>query len=53
MSVCYCDGPAHTYSPGWCREGRGRDGKPIDKRIAAARLELQAAQLRAEAEAER
>lgn len=52
MSTCYCDGPAHTYSPGWCRAGRGRDGRPIDKRLAAAQLELQAAQLRAEADVE-
>lgn len=53
MATCWCDGPAHTYDPSWCRAGRNQDGKPINKLIAAAQLELQAAQLRAEAEAER
>jgi hypothetical protein len=53
MSTCHCDGPPHTYSPGWCRAGRDGNGKPINKNLAAAQLELQAAQLRAEAEAER
>jgi len=51
MSNCHCDGPPHAYSPGWCGAGRGDDGHPINKRIAAAQLELRAAQLRAEAEA--
>jgi hypothetical protein len=50
MTTCHCDGPAHTYTPGWCRSGRDRDGNPINKRIAAAELELRAAQLRAEAD---
>jgi hypothetical protein len=53
MSTCYCDGPGHPYAPSWCREGRDHAGRPINKTVAAARLELQAAQLRAEAEAER
>ena len=53
MATCYCDGPAHAYSPSWCRAGRGNGGKPINKSIAAAQLELQAAQMRAEAEAGR
>ncbi len=49
MSVCYCDGPGHQYKASWCQEGRDDHGQPINKSIAAARLELRAAQLRAEA----
>ncbi len=48
MTLCICDGPAHLYSPGWCREGKDSQGAPINKLIAAAQLELKAAQLRAE-----
>lgn len=55
-SMCSCDGPPHTYDPKWCgagvKSGSGSRQEPIDKRIAAAQLELRAAQLRAEAEAE-
>ncbi len=52
MSTCYCDGPAHQYDPSWCGAGRARGGVPIDKRIAAAELELRAARLRAQADFE-
>ena len=55
MTTCHCDGPPHAYDPKWCREGvQVSNGvrTPINKRIAAARLELQAAQLRAEADRE-
>ena len=53
MTTCYCDGPGHEYRASWCGEGRGRDGKPIDKRIAAVKAELRAARLAAEADEER
>lgn len=52
MATCHCDGPPHAYTPSWCRAGRGADGRPINKVLAAAQLEVQAAQLRAEAESE-
>ena len=50
VSMCSCDGPSHPYDPSWCGEGkRSSDGKPIDPGVAAAKLELQAALLRAQA----
>lgn len=52
MTTCHCDGPPHKYDPAWCYAGKGDDGKPINKRLAAVALELQAAKLRAEADAE-
>lgn len=53
MTTCYCDGPGHVYKASWCGAGRGIDGKPINKRIAAAKAELRAAELAAEADEER
>lgn len=50
MSTCVCDGPPHAYDPSWCGEGkRAGDREPINLDIAAARLELEAAKLRARA----
>lgn len=50
MPMCSCDGPSHVYDPSWCGEGkRTGDRKPINSDMAAARLELEAAKLRAQA----
>ncbi len=51
MTTCSCDGPPHLYDPKWCGAGRATgSGEPINKRLAAAELELRAARLRAEAD---
>lgn len=55
MTMCSCDGPPHHYNPSWCGAGvkSGTPNRePINKRLAAAELELRATRLRAEAEAE-
>lgn len=53
MTLCVCDGPAHLYTPSWCGEGREPGTrKPINKKMAAARLRLEAAKLEAELDVE-